>query len=108
MTATPGRVIRRAVAERSAWRCVYCLRPLAEGAEHPADRPTVDHVVPRARGGTSRRRNLVAACRPCNGRKADSDLTEWLAACGLPGRLRSARTLAAYARSAGAGTAGAA
>lgn len=101
MTATSVRVIRRAVGERSAWRCVYCLRPLAETAEHPDDRPTVDHVVPRARGGTNRRRNLALACRSCNGRKADSDLATWLAACGLPGRLRSARTLAAHAAAAG-------
>ena len=32
---------------------------------------TVDHVVPRSRGGRSTWQNLVAACRPCNQRKAD-------------------------------------
>ncbi|ACZ30827.1 HNH endonuclease [Xylanimonas cellulosilytica DSM 15894] len=42
-------------------RCAYC--------GGPAD--TVDHVVPRSRGGDSSWLNLVAACGACNGRKAD-------------------------------------
>ncbi|HTV73006.1 MAG TPA: HNH endonuclease [Candidatus Acidoferrales bacterium] len=32
---------------------------------------TVDHVIARALGGTSRWSNLVAACADCNGRKRD-------------------------------------
>lgn len=27
---------------------------------------TADHVIPRAKGGTNRRENIVAACRGCN------------------------------------------
>ncbi len=42
-------------------RCAYC--------GGPAD--TVDHVLPRSRGGASSWMNLVAACSPCNSRKAD-------------------------------------
>lgn len=42
-------------------RCAYC----GGRAE------TVDHVLPRSRGGTSTWLNLVAACRACNHRKAD-------------------------------------
>jgi len=41
--------------------CAYCGGP----AE------TVDHVIPRSRGGDSSWLNLVAACEACNGRKAD-------------------------------------
>jgi 5-methylcytosine-specific restriction endonuclease McrA len=41
--------------------CAYCGGPAQ----------TVDHVVPRSRGGDSTWLNLVAACEPCNGRKAD-------------------------------------
>lgn len=33
---------------------------------------TRDHIVPRARGGTNYRWNLVGSCGPCNSRKADT------------------------------------
>ncbi len=33
--------------------------------------PTIDHVLPRSRGGTDDPENLVTACRPCNTRKAN-------------------------------------
>lgn len=42
-------------------RCAYCLGP----AE------TVDHVVPKSRGGVNSWLNLVAACFLCNQAKAD-------------------------------------
>ncbi|MBS2533855.1 HNH endonuclease [Catenulispora sp. NF23] len=29
----------------------------------------VDHLIPRARGGTDHRDNLVASCTPCNLRR---------------------------------------
>lgn len=32
---------------------------------------TIDHVIPRSRGGTNRWDNTVAACSPCNGRKGN-------------------------------------
>jgi 5-methylcytosine-specific restriction endonuclease McrA len=41
--------------------CAYCGGPAQ----------TVDHVVPRSRGGDSTWLNLVAACEPCNHRKAN-------------------------------------
>ena len=37
---------------------------------------TVDHVVPRSRGGEHTWENCVAACSACNHRKADKLLTE--------------------------------
>lgn len=52
---------RRGVLVRDGFRCQYC----GERAE------TIDHVVPRSRGGTHTWENLVAACRGCNVRKAD-------------------------------------
>lgn len=48
-------------------RCYYCRDSAA----------TWDHVVPRSRGGTNHRRNLVPACQRCNGWKADRTLDEW-------------------------------
>ncbi len=46
-------------AQRSN-KCGYCLDKIGR-----AD-VTGDHVVPRARGGTTRRENIKAACQPCN------------------------------------------
>jgi 5-methylcytosine-specific restriction endonuclease McrA len=51
---------------RDAHTCQYC------GAR--AD--SIDHVVPRSRGGAHTWDNVVAACRPCNLRKRDRMLHE--------------------------------
>lgn len=57
---------RRSVLARDGHRCQYCGRR----AE------TVDHVVPRSRGGLHEWANVVAACRPCNAAKRDRLLRE--------------------------------
>lgn len=57
---------RRAVFVRDGGRCQYCNN----AAE------SIDHVVPRSRGGTHTWENVVAACRPCNSRKRDRLLEE--------------------------------
>ncbi|MGB0749943.1 MAG: HNH endonuclease [Magnetospiraceae bacterium] len=48
---------------RDYFSCQYC------GHRFPAPELTFDHVIPRARGGTTRWDNVVAACSPCNLRK---------------------------------------
>ena len=83
---------------------MYCLRPLSEAAEDPALRPTVDHFIPRSKDGSHRLRNLVLACPSCNNLKADADPADWLACCGLPTTLRTARAVIAYAAAARAPT----
>lgn len=40
---------------------------------------TVDHVVPRNKGGGNSRENTVLACRRCNGIKSDMMPEEWAA-----------------------------
>ncbi|MGB3892677.1 HNH endonuclease [Mycolicibacter sinensis] len=57
---------RAALMHRDRHSCAYC------GGK--AD--TVDHVVPRSRGGDHSWENCVAACSACNHRKADRLLTE--------------------------------
>lgn len=57
---------RRAVFARDGSRCQYCAAP----AE------SIDHVVPRSKGGQHVWENVVAACRPCNTRKRDRLLSE--------------------------------
>lgn len=51
---------RRAVLRRDGHRCGYCNRYAN----------TIDHVMPRSRGGRNVWENVVAACGPCNHRKA--------------------------------------
>lgn len=52
---------RPGVLARDGHRCGYC-------GTHAT---TVDHVLPRSRGGRNSWTNTVAACDPCNQRKAD-------------------------------------
>lgn len=56
------RKLRLTILKRDYYTCAYC------GGEANA----VDHIVPRAKGGTDEPTNLVAACTPCNTRKRDS------------------------------------
>src|SRR5271157_2892641 len=56
---------RQNILERDNYCCQYCGKRFA-----PKDL-TLDHVIPRAQGGKRSWENLVAACGPCNRRKAD-------------------------------------
>jgi 5-methylcytosine-specific restriction endonuclease McrA len=57
----PAGYTRRGVLVRDGRRCAYC----------GGRATTVDHVLPASRGGGWTWLNTVAACRPCNSRKAD-------------------------------------
>lgn len=51
------------------WKCHYCGIPMTkfrvrDGRRH--DNATVDHLIPRSRGGRDGGKNLVACCRGCN------------------------------------------
>jgi 5-methylcytosine-specific restriction endonuclease McrA len=76
---------RSGVLVRDGRRCAYC----------GGDAATIDHVVPRCRGGRNTWTNTVAACGRCNSAKGDRDPVE----AGM--RLRwkpSAPTWAAFDR----------
>ncbi len=57
------KITRKAVLARDAWTCQYC------GTDRGG--LTVDHVIPRSRGGESVWENIVASCAPCNRRKGN-------------------------------------
>jgi 5-methylcytosine-specific restriction endonuclease McrA len=61
--AVKRRISRRVLFARDGFRCVYC-------GSH-GGRLTLDHVVPRSRGGDSTWENVVTACAPCNLLKGD-------------------------------------
>ena len=59
---------RREIFARDRHTCQYCGRQTHD--------LTLDHVVPRHRGGGHTWENLVAACKPCNHRKGGKTLEE--------------------------------
>jgi 5-methylcytosine-specific restriction endonuclease McrA len=61
------RITRRAVFARDSWTCQYC---------GSTTHLTVDHVLPRSRGGPSDWENIVTSCAPCNRRKGNRTPSE--------------------------------
>ncbi|MBI4788176.1 MAG: HNH endonuclease [Chloroflexi bacterium] len=59
---------RRAVFRRDDFTCQYC------GVQ--SNHLTIDHVIPRHRGGKHAWDNVVSACDPCNRRKGGKTLKE--------------------------------
>lgn len=50
------------------YECVYC--GCKEGL-------TIDHVIPKVKGGTNHHLNLVTSCQPCNQQKDKNDAPEF-------------------------------
>lgn len=69
---------RKNVMRRDRNRCQYCGN---------RDKLTIDHVMPRSRGGRDSWENLVTACVPCNNRKGSRTPDE----AGMPLRRRPFR-----------------
>jgi 5-methylcytosine-specific restriction endonuclease McrA len=62
------KLTRREVFIRDNYTCQYCGRQCAD--------LTIDHIIPRSRGGPHTWENLVSACKPCNHRKGGKLLGE--------------------------------
>ena len=54
---------RGVVLARDGYRCQYCSRNIA------LREATIDHIIPRSRGGKNHWSNCVASCKSCNRRK---------------------------------------
>jgi 5-methylcytosine-specific restriction endonuclease McrA len=61
------KITRRAVFARDGWECQYCGK---RGSL------TMDHVVPRSKGGDTSWENVVACCAGCNRRKGDRSVKQ--------------------------------
>lgn len=61
------RVNRKRIYERDHHKCGYC------GSTRNL---TIDHIIPKSKGGDNSWTNLVTCCHPCNFRKADLTLEE--------------------------------
>jgi HNH endonuclease len=62
---------------RDGEECVWCRRPLVPGHRDLS----VEHVVPRVKGGPAWLENEVAACRACNRARGHTAPLLWLQAC---------------------------
>lgn len=65
---------RREIFEKCQGRCHYCHTPLQLDGSFQ-----IEHMMPRALGGSDDAMNLVAACVPCNLRKSDRTAIEFVA-----------------------------
>jgi 5-methylcytosine-specific restriction endonuclease McrA len=73
----PRRERLRDVLERDGHRCVWCGRRLEAGDRFAS----IEHVVPRLKGGPAWIENEVAACRSCNRKRGHTSPLAWLDEC---------------------------
>ena len=59
--------LREFIFSKTKGRCSYCEEKATE----------IDHIVPRAKGGTNSTYNLTPACRSCNEKKSNLSLKEF-------------------------------
>ena len=64
-------VRRHLVIQEQECQCLYC------GTMITTTTSELDHIVPRAGGGSSRRENLAAVCSYCNGQKNNTPFYRW-------------------------------
>lgn len=80
---------RAAIYARDENRCVWC--------GHDGRMLTIDHLIPRSKGGNNDPSNLVTTCMRCNRLRGNRSLREWLChlECGFPEEvaMRLARAL---------------
>ena len=58
---------RKSLHEFTGKSCIYC--------GHNSE--SIDHVLPRSKGGLSITKNCVPACLSCNGEKSDKNVFDW-------------------------------
>jgi 5-methylcytosine-specific restriction endonuclease McrA len=56
---------RKNILVRDEYKCQYCAQNFREA------NLTIDHVIPKSKGGSSTWDNVAAACKPCNQKKRD-------------------------------------
>lgn len=69
--------------KHAAVECVWCRRPLTFATM------TLEHLVPKSRGGTDRLDNLAPACRPCNWSRGNKSTPPGRRPAAEPSRSRS-------------------
>jgi len=67
-SAEAKRLWRSKIKEEWDYECAYC------GSERNL---TIDHIVPRAKGGTDFTKNCLCACHSCNQDKGHTPMEDW-------------------------------
>jgi hypothetical protein len=71
----------RRIMERDGPACVWCRRPLGPGHRDAS----LEHLVPRLKGGPAWPENELCACRACNRRRGHTAPDRFLADCEARG-----------------------
>lgn len=72
---------KESLLKQSGGNCIYC------GHELTVSNMTIDHIIPKAEGGTDLESNLIACCKECNAKKADQALGVFLLQKGSTKRI---------------------
>jgi hypothetical protein len=65
------RKFREHIFESWGWKCAYCDKELNPNTA------TIDHVLPKHKGGQNVKSNMICCCGSCNRSKASVLLSEW-------------------------------
>ena len=65
----PWKLVRSKIKQKFGGVCAYCAAPSLS--------LTLDHVVPKSKGGPTTWYNLIPACYECNQSKSNHDLSTW-------------------------------
>ncbi|MCB1447069.1 MAG: HNH endonuclease [Rhizobiaceae bacterium] len=66
------------IGSRQGNRCIYCGQKFS-----PARPATLEHLLPRSKGGKADRDNIAVSCRECNNDKASLTHEEYIHALSL-------------------------
>jgi 5-methylcytosine-specific restriction endonuclease McrA len=63
---------RESIFEAWHWKCAYCDKQLCDRTA------TIDHIIPKHKGGHNTRNNLACCCTSCNKSKSSTLPFDWL------------------------------
>lgn len=69
--------LRVRLSEAQNWKCCWCGCQTIEDPKK-ANSATIEHVIPKARGGTDDWDNLAMSCQRCNTKRAIAGVDEFL------------------------------
>ena len=65
------RKFRQSIFESWEWKCAYC------GKDLDIDSATIDHILPKFKGGHNVKSNMISCCAKCNRSKGSVLLEDW-------------------------------